>query len=422
MKFIHAADIHLDSPMAGLSAHDEAPVELLRTATRSAFRNLIDCALAEQVDFVLLPGDVFDTAWRDFNTGMFFVREMARLNAANVRAFVLRGNHDAEHEMTRSLPLPPNVHVFRADRPDTRQIVVGDLKVAIHGQSFRQAATTQNLAAAYAPVEGCLNIAMLHTALEGHAAHAHYAPCTLDQLRNLGMHYWALGHVHEWDVLSEAPWVAFSGNLQGRNVRECGPRGALLVRCEHGELQRPDRLLVDVVRWQLARIDVSAATTRAEVVAQVGEFLEQLLSDADGRPLACRVVLTGRSPAHAELFGQALALRADLVAQAMIVDRDHLWIEGIRVETQPVLESATIAARADALADLQALLANASADPQFVSSLARDFDPLLAKLPPDVLRQDVPALHALRRGDLAALIEEVGPTLIDRIAREPHEH
>jgi DNA repair protein SbcD/Mre11 len=423
MKFIHAADLHIDSALAGLSAHPDAPVELLRTATRSAFSALVDRALDERVAFIVIAGDLYDGDWTDWNTGHFFNREMLRLRAAGIDVVVLRGNHDADNQMTRRLPMPDNVRVFGSARPETIVLDCDGIKVALHGQSFRRAAVTENLVPGYpAPIPGHLNIGVLHTALQGYAAHASYAPCTLDELRNKGYDYWALGHVHEHAILCETPWICFSGNLQGRHVREPGARGALLVTCDDGELQRPERIEVDVVRWATATVDIRPATTREEAVALVGAELRRLVDGvADGRPLACRVVLTGRSAAHGALFGQERALRADLVAQAQIAAGDGLWLEKIVVASEPALDAATIASRGDAVAFLQGLLGDAAQDPAFLNDLAAEFAPLLGKMPHELFAQDVPALRAVQAGDFAPLLDQVAPSLLDRVDRMARE-
>ena len=177
MKFMHTADIHLDSPLCGLASYQNAPVEALRAATRDAFTKLVDEAIEEQVDFVVIAGDLYDGNWKDYNTGHFFVREMGRLNKAAIPVYLLYGNHDAESEMTRRLGFPPNVHVFDARKPVTHRVEA--LRVALHGLSFKDAATFENLAVDYPdPIVGWLNIGVLHTALEGYAAHARYAPYT----------------------------------------------------------------------------------------------------------------------------------------------------------------------------------------------------------------------------------------------------
>ena len=120
MKFIHAADLHLDSPLRGLSAYSDAPAEQLRTATRDAFVKLVDIALDEAVDFMVIAGDIYDGDWKDFNTGLFFIRQMGRLRQAGIPVYLLYGNHDAESDMTRSLTLPENVHVFSSRSPSNQ--------------------------------------------------------------------------------------------------------------------------------------------------------------------------------------------------------------------------------------------------------------------------------------------------------------
>ena len=147
MKFIHTADIHLDSPLVGLAAYQNAPVASLRTATRDAFSALVDLAIDEAADFMVIAGDLYDGAWKDYNTGHYFVREMGRLNQAGVPVYLLHGNHDAECEMTKRLTLPPNVHLFDTKKPSSHRIEA--LRVALHGRSFREAATLDNLAIGY---------------------------------------------------------------------------------------------------------------------------------------------------------------------------------------------------------------------------------------------------------------------------------
>jgi exonuclease SbcD len=137
MKFLHAADLHLDSPMHGLAAYDGAPVDELRGATRRALVNLVDLALEEQVAFVLIAGDVYDGSWRDFNTGLFYVAQMRRLREAGIPVVAIAGNHDAESRMTKGLPLPDGYIALTSTRPQTVELT--ELGVVIHGQSFATA-------------------------------------------------------------------------------------------------------------------------------------------------------------------------------------------------------------------------------------------------------------------------------------------
>ena len=417
MRFIHTADIHLDSPLTGLSAYQDAPAALLRTATRDAFDNLVGEALAEQVDFMVIAGDLYDGSWKDFNTGIYFAAQMGRLQAAGIPVYLLLGNHDADSEMTRKLVLPDNVHRFPSNKAGS--FLLPELRVALHGRSFKEAATTENLAVHYPdPVPGWFNIGVLHTALEGNAAHASYAPCSLAELQARGYQYWALGHVHEHKVWREAGCtIAYPGNLQGRHIRESGPRGALLVSTQGQEIDTLQRLPVDVLRWHTLRVDVTACQQLDEVVRAVGQALQDLLADAqDERPLALRVLLHGASPAHGQLFGLELQLRAEVQAQAAALGRDRLWIEKLRLETTAHDNPAAVADRADALADLQALLVQAEADPVFLQGLQDDLMALVGKLPLEVLAA-VPELAQVRAGQLQGLVQATAPALLAQLAK-----
>ncbi len=416
MRFIHTADIHLDSPLVGLAAYQDAPAHLLRTATRDAFDNLITEAITEKVDFMVIAGDLFDGNWKDFNTGIYFARQMGRLQAAGIPVYLLLGNHDAESEMTRKLVLPANVHRFLSNKAATFEIPA--LRVALHGRSFKDAATTDNLAVHYPePVAGWFNIGVLHTALEGNNAHANYAPCSIAELEARGYQYWALGHVHEHRVWRGATTVAFCGNLQGRHIREAGPRGALLVTATGSEIDSVERLIVDVLRWHALPVDVSACQDLADVVRCVGRAMEALLAQAqDERPIALRVTITGACPAHGQLFGLEAQLRAEVLAQAAALGADRLWVEKVRVDTTPHGSADVLAARSDAVADLQALLAQADADPAFMQGLQDELMVMVGKLPLEVISA-VPVLEDIRAGRLQPLVQATAPSLLAHLAK-----
>jgi len=416
MRFIHTADIHLDSPLTGLSAYQDAPSALLRTATRDAFENLVGEAIAEKVDFVVIAGDLYDGNWKDFNTGIFFAGQMGRLKRSGIAVYLVLGNHDADNEMTRKLVLPDNVHTFSTSRAETFRIP--ELRVALHGRSFKDAATTENLALAYpAPVDGWFNIGVLHTALEGNAAHANYAPCSVAELEARGYQYWALGHVHEHRVWRGSTTIAFPGNLQGRHVREAGPRGALMVTASGAEVQAVERLHVDVLRWHALEVDVAACGTLTDTVRRVGRALEGLLDHGDGdRPMAVRVTLTGASQAHGQLFGLETQLRAEVLAQAAALGTERIWIEKLRVRTAPHDGAAGVAARSDAVADLQALLAKADGDAAFMQALQDELMQMVGKLPHEVLLA-VPELEDIRAGRLQRLVQTTAPSLLAHIAK-----
>jgi DNA repair protein SbcD/Mre11 len=421
MKFIHAADLHLDSPLRGLSSYADAPAERLRTATRDAFHNLVTHAIDEQVDFMVIAGDVYDGDWKDFNTGLFFVRQMGRLRQAGIPVYLLYGNHDAESEMTRGLELPENVHVFSSRKAET--FCIEDKKVALHGRSFRVAATTENMLPGYPdPMSGWLNIGVLHTALEGNSEHARYAPCSLTELQAKGYQYWALGHVHEHWIARGDVTIAYPGNLQGRHIRELGARGALMVTAEDGEITDVDRVEVDVLRWYALEVDISDVGDRRGAIRAAGLGLERVLEAIPSHlPLAVRVLFKGRSAAHAELVSDEGQLRQEVIALALALDADRVWIEKVRVASEP--QGTDLGPSEDealgALAELGDLALVAKDDADFVNSVQADWLALLEKMPHDVL-QASPDLHALRLDPLAQMPErlrQATAVLMGRVAQ-----
>ena len=190
-KFLHAADIHLDSPLQKLEQYEGAPVRELRQATRRAFENLIELAIAEKVDFVLIAGDLYDGDWKDYNTGLYFISRITKLNDANIPVYIITGNHDAASAITKTLRLPDNVKMFPTDKPCTFKLE--EVGVAIHGQGFATPAVKKDLSAGYpVAVAGYFNIGMLHTCATGREGHEPYAPCTVAALESKGYDYWAL--------------------------------------------------------------------------------------------------------------------------------------------------------------------------------------------------------------------------------------
>ena len=217
-KFIHAADVHLDSPLRGLSRYESAPVDAIRGACRRAFENLVDLALEEKVAFVVLAGDLFDGDWKDYSTGIYLSRQLGRLGKCNIPVYAVAGNHDAANKMTKTLDSPNNINFLSSTKVET--IRLDHVPVTIHGRSFRTQHVDENLAAAYDAAEkGRFNIGLLHTSLDGREDHASYAPCALGDLLSKGYQYWALGHVHKQEIVLDDPWVVFSGCIQGRHIR-----------------------------------------------------------------------------------------------------------------------------------------------------------------------------------------------------------
>ncbi|MDP1797900.1 MAG: DNA repair exonuclease [Planctomycetaceae bacterium] len=333
--FIHAADIHLDSPLHGLQRYDGAPVDAIRQSTREALKRLVDLAIARRVNFVVIAGDLYDGDWRDYKTGLFFVAQSQRLQEAGIPLFLIAGNHDAQNLMTKSLTLPKNTTLLSADRPQT--VHLDDLGVAIHGQSFATRAVFDDLSTAYPPgVRGLFNIGVLHTCgATGGEGHEPYAPCTFDGLKSRQYQYWALGHVHQRAVLLEDPVVTFAGNIQGRHIRETGPKGCWLVTVDDHQRATLNFEPLDVLRWERTAIPIDAITHEDDLWPAVSQQLSQLEHAAEGLPLAVRIVLTGTSTLHDRLHARRDHIVNQIRSVGLQAGGGRIWIEKVSLHTQP---------------------------------------------------------------------------------------
>lgn len=380
--FVHAADLHLDSPLVGLERYEGAPVAAIRNASRQAFENLVRLATDVGAAFLVLAGDIFDGDWRDYNTGVFFHRQLARLERARVPVYIVQGNHDAQSLMTRSLRLPANVFTFPSRAPASFRVPGHEGEVVLHGQSFGAREVHQNLALGYpAPEPGLFNVGVLHTSVDGREGHAPYAPCKLSDLEARGYSYWALGHVHRREVLSERPWVVFPGNLQGRHARETGPKGATVVTVRDGAVDKVRHEPLDVVRWLSLECDVTGLATPEEVVDRLAEHVGVGLHAAEGRLLAVRLRARGATRA-ASMKGEPHRWRAEVLARVGALAGDAAWVEKVVLDLEP--EVALDPATGESLAVLERILSELAAQPlegapDFAQDLERRLGPLAGR-------------------------------------------
>ena len=412
MRFIHAADIHLDSPLRGLERYEGAPVEELRGATRKAFGRLVDLCLEERVDFLLIAGDVYDGDWQDYNTGLFFTKQMARLREAGIPVFLIRGNHDAESKITRQLRLPDNVHCF--DAKSAKSKTLKDLGAVIHGRSFATQAVIDNLCVSYPkPVAGLFNIGLLHTSADGREGHESYAPCSKEDMLAKGYHYWALGHVHEREVLGEGePWIVFPGNLQGRHVREAGEKGCSLVTVEDGDEVTVEHRTLDVVRWHRCPVDASGATSSEDLLARVQAALEQAQKPAGDCLVAARLTFAGACAAHRTLVTKPEAFIAEL--RSLASSLGNVWVEKVRFDTRSPVDLDALAQQSDPLGQLIQYTRQLKDDEAGLRDLVSELQDLRQKLPPELARRILPEEIALVR----ELLPEVEQLLVPRLLEE----
>ncbi|MBF0603731.1 MAG: DNA repair exonuclease [Nitrospirae bacterium] len=333
MKFIHAADLHLDAPLRGLTRYSGAPLERIRQASRKAFERLMDACRHHRVDFLLLAGDLLDRSGRDYQTVLYLATHLRRLKEDNIEVFIVLGNHDAEHALLQTNPFSTNIHLFASDRPHT--IHREHLGLAVHGQSHSHQKEKRNLAADYPPcIPGAFNIGLLHTSLVGRDGHETYAPCSEQDLLTHGYQYWALGHVHQREIVrAKDPMILFPGTLQGRHIRESGEKGATLVAVDPSGHIHAQPLILDQVRWKTLEITLDTIASLDDILERVDTQLQSVINP--DVLTVVRLNLVGHTPLHDPLVAKGIALENELRLQTINTGGDALWLEKVVITSRP---------------------------------------------------------------------------------------
>ena len=399
MKILHAADLHIDSPLGGLSAYEGAPVDEIRGATRRATENLVRAAIEHEVGLVLLAGDIFDGDWPDYSTGLFWNEQLQRLEAAGIPVVSVAGNHDAQSQISRSLRPPPNVTQLSTSRPERK--LFDELEIEVYGQGYATREVRTDLTAGYPEGDPrLLSIGLLHTSLDGRPGHSDYAPTSVGALRAKGYQYWALGHVHQREVVHRDPWIVFPGNLQGRHARETGPKGASLLTVEEREIVSVEHLPLDEVRWSVCALEANELESVDEVRAALAERFSAIAAEADPRLAAVRVRILGPSRAHEPLWADPHGFEAEV--RSLGNQAGRLWVEKVKLETSRPLDLA--AARGDdAIGMLARRMQELRSDPAALASYAVHFEDLRRKLGADARTAEGAATDTSRIGGAAHL-------------------
>lgn len=310
-RFIHTADIHLDSPLKSLALKDQSAGSLVANATRQSFSKTIDLCLNEKVDALIISGDLYDGELRSMKTAEFFSAEMRRLVEANIQAFIIRGNHDAESRITKELQLPDGVHVFQSRG---NSVVLEEKGVVLHGVSFLNPQALDSLLPSY-PVKrsGYQNIGLLHTSLAGSPEHDTYAPCRLQDLLDMEYDYWALGHIHKRAVHSHTPCaVVMPGIPQGRHINESGVKTVTLAAIlPSGKIEIEERI-TSFVQFERLSINLEGAQEWRDVVAASETAFGKLIDSVQTPHVIVRVSLNGITPLAGRLLRDSDVILSEL--------------------------------------------------------------------------------------------------------------
>lgn len=413
-RFVHAADIHLDSPLRSLAMRHPDLAELIGNATRQAFVRVIDLCLAEQVDALLIAGDLYDGDQSSMKTARFLAEQLRRLDQAGIGSFIIRGNHDAMSKITKELVLPHSVKVF-GGRAEALELPrpSGQVPIVIHGLSFSQPHAPDNLLGKYRPaVEGAVNIGMLHTSLAGTPGHDLYAPCSLAELRATGFRYWALGHIHKRAIVDDdACMIAMPGMPQGRDINEAGPKSVSLVTVGDDRSISIEERVTSVAQFERVTVDATGVEDWRELVSRLGRALETMRSAVGSDHLVARLHVVGATALAWRIRRDLDLLKTEADDRAATLG--SCWVEKLEIACQ--LPGRQDGPTGDPLSELHRLIEDQIlGSDAFNATLASMAEEIRAQLPQecrDVLGSD----EASFRTHAARLARDGAETVVARL-------
>ena len=411
--FVHAADLHLDSPFRGIRAiAPENVARSLYSATFDSYRNIVDLCISEGVDALLVAGDIYDGADRSLRAQQAFIDGLRSLDAVGIRSFVCHGNHDPLDGWEARLSYPGGCHRFGPDFEAVPVFPDAPERGLVYGISYPTRDVYENLVVRLGQVDAAaFTIGLLHANVGGNTDHALYAPCSLDDLAQSGIDYWALGHVHTRQVMRErAPTVVYPGNPQGRHPNEPGSRGVYLLEVDDTGIINLEFRATDTVRWEQARMDISAMDTEQDLIDAIDDAMQNLLDGADGRSVVVRMTLNGRGELNR--FLRQPGAVDDLLAgvnEQWAQRLPFVWCERIQDETAAAIDRNALRSGEDFLAEV---LRTADQVREYPATLQ---DGLVELYQHRRFRQH---LSALTEEEIAALLDEAEVLALNLLAED----
>jgi exonuclease SbcD len=364
---------------------DVALADLIGNATRRAFIGIVNLCLDEQVDALLLSGDLYDGEQTSMKTARFLADQLHKLHQAGIKVFIIRGNHDALSKITKELTFPDSVVIFGGR---AAAIAVergqGALPITIHGISFAQPHAPDSLLSRFKPpIEGAVNIGLLHTSLGGAEGHDLYAPCDMADLQRSGFRYWALGHVHRRAIGEGDATVVMPGMPQGRDVGEAGPKSVTLATIGDDGSIRIEERLTCVAQFERVRVDLGKVEDWREMVRALGLALGKARDSVASEHFVARVQLTGTTALAWRLRRDLDLLRTEAESQAAGLDKT--WIDKVEVDCRPPAARLGISASSDAdpLEELRRLMGDVALDDAYRAEITTIAEELRSQLPPE---------------------------------------
>lgn len=339
-KFIHCADLHLDSPFQGLTTKEPSLADRFKYATNDAFVKIIDLCLAEKVDFLTIGGDTFDGADRSLCAQILLRDQFERLCKADIPVIIVAGNHDPLSDWLAEIKYPENVHLFEGDKVEKVPIEKeGKVVAFVYGISFKVSNITENLSLKFqTDGKDVISIGMLHANVGSRRGHAPYAPCTINDLKAANMDIWLLGHIHTPEALCNDPLILYPGNIQGRHVNEDGPRGCYLINVDSNHKISHEFKPVQNILWKKEEINIKNIMTSIEIIDLLSDKCEKDLSSLteDEKGVVIRWKLTGSSPLYHELtMTDKIEEIKEILVERFFNQTPFVFPESIRLSIKP---------------------------------------------------------------------------------------
>jgi DNA repair protein SbcD/Mre11 len=352
VKFIHTADLHLDTPFKGLSSWNEDLSKKLKDATFQSFRRIVQLCLDNKVDFLIISGDVFDSENKSLASQLRFFPELKKLSDSGISTYIVCGNHDPHSSWINLSHLPDKVYCFDPASCGYTTFNKDNVPVAdIHGISFGESSVKLNLAKKYklSPSPSPVSIAVLHGVIGEPGPHIEYAPFKVEDILDKGFDYWALGHIHKTKIIrSDKPAVAYPGNPQGRDFGETGIKGCFLVSIRENQNPRIELLPTQLIRFENLSVDLTGVVRVEELVARIGDAIRSIEGYQENINLVLRVDLHGHTDIHEQLKSEAEANAIlEQLNEGQLSQSWFVWIDRLSVNTRPNIDLEGLKNRAD---------------------------------------------------------------------------
>jgi len=417
LAFIHTSDLHLDSTFFGISEIDPELGKNLLKSTFQAYDSIINLCIEKNVDFLLIAGDVYDGANKSLYAQLKFLDGLKKLTAAGISVYIAHGNHDPLNGWSASLDWPDNVNIMSGDAIEPIYFKKNG-KIAAHiiGISYPTHQIWTNLAKKFPKRNDNdpFTIGLLHCTVGSCNGHEPYAPCTVQNLKELNYNYWALGHIHTPSVVNKRdPVIIYPGNPQGRHTGELGPRGCFYITVDHEDEISMEFIKTDSIRWSIEEISIEEIETEGELIEKIREHIDTVSGKADGRSVICRYILSGRGQLHRTLAKEGMI--DDILQhlrEEIVFDSQFVWIERIVNNTHLPVDRNILLKRKDFIGDIVNIVEGLYQDEKALKSLMKSLDPLFSSA------QGRKLLQQINQEELVDLLRQAENLLLDNIIVE----